>query len=143
MGSTSIRTERDALKVEKIDMPCDVTLVHAVVDMAEREMLTAGMDRSAILRGLAPLQWLLLQSRGHGLSFGQAIELDNALRCFCGEMEPADSMLKAAIGFLERTDDRVAQVIGDWKNVEETESWNDQADLALRGSGFVESAIAA
>lgn len=122
-----------------IDLTGDTTLVRAVVAMAKRETLAAGKNRSAILGSLAPIQWLLQQSRGQGLSFGQAIELDNALRSFCDAEAPADAMLETAIGFLQATDDRVAQVITDWRIVDHASSHGHQAGHAQP----VDTAIAA
>jgi len=143
MGSSSIRTERETPKARKIDMLGDAALACAVIDMEEIETLAADKDRSAILSELAPVQGLLLQSRGHGLSFAQAIELDEALRSFGDVNEPADTMLKAAIRFLQRTDDRVADVIADWQIVEQANARGHQADLAFGASEPVETAIAA
>lgn len=96
----------------------DLSLPKAIASIAERDCLCVNKSRSTILGKLCPIQWMLQRSRGHRLTFDQALELEDMLQGFCGNGEPLDPIMKQTILILQTTNPTIAQFVAEWMSID-------------------------
>lgn len=114
-SNVEARLNRGSFGLDLID---DLTLPRAIISMAERECLNIHANRSQILGGLCPIQWLLQRARGDRLAFDQALALETMLLGFRGNGKPLDAIVEQTIVILQTTHPKVAQFICEWMDIE-------------------------